>query len=135
MTKGPSAKGFLSRLSFKEILEALSGRPNGCESEDIESDNLQVRLGSHERPVIIDVCEPFEYQKEHIRGAINIPMGFLEITMENNPFGVKKDDEIIVYCAHGIRSKQAARILKNMGYCNVKSLAGGISVYNSKSHY
>ncbi|KAJ3350264.1 hypothetical protein HDU83_009834 [Entophlyctis luteolus] len=40
-------------------------------------------------------------------------------------------DEIVVYCAGGVRSVVAADILQRMGYKNVASLAGGIGAWKA----
>ena len=45
---------------------------------------------------------------------------------ELDKLGLKKDDEIILYCRSGKRSTRAYEILKELGYSNVKSLYGGI---------
>ena len=37
-----------------------------------------------------------------------------------------KDDEVVVYCHHGIRSGQAVAQLRANGFANVHNLAGGI---------
>ena len=54
-----------------------------------------------------------------------IPLG--EITSRANE--LDSADDIIVYCHHGMRSLQAARILKGMGFKKVKNLAGGIDAW------
>lgn len=43
----------------------------------------------------------------------------------------QKDTPLFVYCYSGGRSRQAADILKGMGYTNVKNL-GGIASYTGK---
>ena len=50
-----------------------------------------------------------------------------EITSRANE--LDSADEIIVYCHHGMRSLQATRILKGMGFKKVKNLAGGIDAW------
>ncbi|KAJ3222903.1 hypothetical protein HDU81_009542 [Chytriomyces hyalinus] len=40
-------------------------------------------------------------------------------------------DDIVLYCAGGVRSILAAESLKRMGYKNVSSLAGGIGAWKS----
>ncbi|MGL5095111.1 MAG: rhodanese-like domain-containing protein, partial [Planctomycetia bacterium] len=37
--------------------------------------------------------------------------------------------EVVVLCHHGIRSAQAAAWLKQRGWTNVKSMAGGIEAW------
>ena len=40
-----------------------------------------------------------------------------------------QDAEIVVFCHHGMRSAQVVAWLKNQGWSNVWSLAGGIAAY------
>jgi len=71
-----------------------------------------------DRPVIIDVREPFEYVGGHYPGALNIPparlMGDLPELAD-----VPKDAPLIVYCRSGSRSNVAMHILRNRGFTNV----------------
>ena len=69
---------------------------------------------------IIDVREVSEYSSEHITGAINIPLGEIDgITLDKNT-------SIIVYCATGVRSKQAVEKLAKAGYTSLYNLDGGL---------
>jgi adenylyltransferase/sulfurtransferase len=42
-----------------------------------------------------------------------------------------KDNEVVVYCHHGIRSAQAVAQLRAVGFANVHNLAGGIDQWTS----
>lgn len=75
--------------------------------------------------VIIDVRQDYEYNKEHILDAVNIPLGEIEtVTQKYN-----KDTNIILYCRSGNRSNQAALKLIELGYKNIYDL-GGIDSIN-----
>lgn len=68
--------------------------------------------------VVIDVREPYEYEIDHVKESINIPLGHLA----NNPLAVDdvpKNANVIVYCHSGMRAEQAKTILQNLGYKNV----------------
>lgn len=67
---------------------------------------------------IIDVRTEEEFNEGHIKGAINIPV---ERIKEIN---ISTDREIIVYCRSGRRSHDAAEILVELGYKNVKDMGG-----------
>ncbi len=69
---------------------------------------------------IIDVRSPGEYAEGHIKTAINIPLDVIDT------ISYDKDIPIVVYCASGIRSKQAAEKLVEMEYTNIYNLDGGI---------
>ena len=66
-----------------------------------------------------------EYEICKLANSTLIPLG--EITSRANE--LDSADEIIVYCHHGMRSLQATRILKGMGFKKVKNLAGGIDAW------
>ena len=66
--------------------------------------------------LLIDVRTPEEYRKEHIDGAINIPV--YEIDNIKNEI-IDQDKVILVYCSTGKRSKIVKQILMQNVYKNV----------------
>lgn len=74
-------------------------------------------------PVLIDVRQPEEYERGHIPGSLLMPLGQLEFSH----FKIPKNQEIVVYCYSGIRSRTAAMILCSLGYTNVLTLNSGMS--------
>lgn len=77
---------------------------------------------NNEDYIIIDVREDYEYKEGHLKNAVNIPLGNI------NTVSYEKNKIIIVYCRSGVRSREAANKLKNMGY-TVKDM-GGIIDWN-----
>lgn len=78
--------------------------------------------------VLLDVRTPDEYRQGHIPGSKNVPLQSISKVagmIDNN------STPIFVHCLSGARSRQAAAILKQMGYINVKNI-GGISAYAGK---
>ncbi len=73
--------------------------------------------------VVLDVREPDEYDQGALPGALHIPRGHLEAQIEGKVLA--KDADIVVYCAGGVRSAFAAKTLGELGYSNVRSMAGG----------
>ena len=78
--------------------------------------------------VLLDVRTPEEYRQGHIPGSKNVPLQSIDkvADMIDN-----KATPIFVHCLSGARSRQAASILQQMGYNNVKYI-GGISAYTGK---
>lgn len=68
--------------------------------------------------VIVDVREPEEYAKGHVKGAINVPPVELMAGAKSLQ-EVPKDANIILYCLTESRSNVSAGILSRMGYTNV----------------
>jgi rhodanese-related sulfurtransferase len=79
------------------------------------------------RPVLIDIRERDEYEQGFIPRAEWIPRGFLEMKIED--LVPERDREVILYCAGGNRSALAARSLRELGYSNVSSMAGGFRAW------
>lgn len=78
---------------------------------------------------ILDVREPDEWNTVHIPGATLIPLGQLEARVNEVP----KDKEVVVVCRSGNRSKQGRDILKNAGFTQVTSMAGGMNQWSAAS--
>lgn len=85
---------------------------------------LQAQLG---KVALIDCREADEHAQGAIPGAVWIPRGFLEARIEKNV--AERDAPIVVYCASGNRSLFAQRTLAELGYTNVRSLAGGFTAW------
>jgi adenylyltransferase/sulfurtransferase len=79
--------------------------------------------------VLLDVRESDEWRQGHLEGAVSLPRGFLEIKIEGAL--PDKNAPIIAYCAGGVRSLLAAKAMKEMGYQNVSSMAGGYAAWKN----
>ncbi len=80
-------------------------------------DLLELKQRQKDGSIIIDVRSKEEYEKNHIIGAINIPE--YEIEYKITKLIKDKNDEIILYCTYGTRSKDVMLKLNNMGFENV----------------
>ena len=80
-------------------------------------------------PLVLDVRESDEWRQGHLEGALPLPRGFLEIKVESAV--PDKNTPIIAYCAGGVRSLLAAKAMKEMGYQNVSSMAGGYAAWKN----
>jgi rhodanese-related sulfurtransferase len=58
----------------------------------------------------------------------------LEFKLSNNPQLSSRDLKIVLYCKTSGRAALAARSLQEMGYLNVKSIAGGIDAWVAAGH-
>jgi molybdopterin/thiamine biosynthesis adenylyltransferase/rhodanese-related sulfurtransferase len=96
-------------------------------------DDVQQQVGAAgPRPVLLDVREREEYREGHLEGALSMPRGFLEMRVEEAV--PDKNAPIVAYCAGGTRSLLAGRILAEMGYTNVASMAGGYNAWKGAGH-
>lgn len=80
--------------------------------------------------VILDVTEEMERMVFAIKDSYHIPLGKLRQRINE----LDKSKLIIPYCAIGVRSYNAARILMQNGFKRVAILSGGTSFYKSM-HY
>lgn len=78
-----------------------------------------------EKPLLLDVREPWELGICRIQGSESIPMGQIPGALA----GLDPEREIVVICHHGIRSLQVARFLERQGVTRVINLAGGVAAW------
>ncbi|NTV45197.1 MAG: rhodanese-like domain-containing protein [Chlorobiales bacterium] len=75
------------------------------------------------RPVLLDVREPYEYAQKNIPGSLQIPIG--QLGKRLNELEKYKEKEIVVYCRSGSRSSYACTMLCKQGF-NAINLSGGM---------
>lgn len=83
---------------------------------------LQERLKSAKKPLVVDVREPSEFDSGHIDGALLAPLGSVDKGLP----GVEKDREIVLVCRSGRRSAKAQEILAAQGYTRLQNMEGGM---------
>ena len=71
----------------------------------------------------IDVRTVGEYRGNHMKGFQNIPLN--DLASKTNQ--LDKNREVIVICQSGMRSKQAAKMLKKLGFQHVINVSGGMN--------
>lgn len=108
--------------------EAAVSGPEAPPAPVASADTVQPRelaewLQRNDRPFLLDVREPFEVDIAAIPGtSLLIPLGELPTRLNE----LDPQEEIVVYCRSGNRSQQAARLLREAGFRNVRNLEGGI---------
>lgn len=83
---------------------------------------------SGEEFLLLDVRQQREWDVTHIEGATLIPLNELESRIEE--IAAWKDRKVVVHCHHGVRSLNATALLRQKGFTNVYSLAGGIEAWS-----
>jgi rhodanese-related sulfurtransferase len=79
-----------------------------------------------DQPVLLDVREPWEYEKARIEGAGLIPMRELPARIAE----IDAQRDVVAICHHGGRSMQAAVFLERQGFKRVHNLVGGIDAWS-----
>lgn len=123
----------LARVGYDNVLGYLSegldvwermGLPlTAGDVKDIQPLELNDLLlhGNGNRPVVVDVREPWEYQQGHVPGALLMPLGQLSMRVgELDP-----ETPVAVICATGSRSQSAAALLGQKGFKTIYNVVGG----------
>jgi rhodanese-related sulfurtransferase len=79
-----------------------------------------------DKPLLLDVREPWEFDKARIKGATLIPMRELPSRIGQ----IDEDKEVVAICHHGGRSMQVAMFLEKHGFKRVHNLEGGIDAWS-----
>ena len=90
--------------------------------QTILPEELKKRLDAAEKPILLDVREPWEFSICKIEGSVNISMSEPEKLINE----LNANDEIIAICHHGMRSFQVCNYLENNDFNKVLNLDGGI---------
>ena len=75
------------------------------------------------KPFLLDVREPWEFDICRIEGAKLIPMR----TVPGNIEQLDPQQETIVICHHGIRSRMVGKFLEQADFINIINLSGGMA--------
>lgn len=76
-------------------------------------------------PLLLDVREVWEFEKCHIDQSHLVPMGQIPSTLNE----LDPDQETVVICHHGIRSRSVAVYLTRNEFNKVINLSGGIDAW------
>jgi adenylyltransferase/sulfurtransferase len=93
--------------------------------ENVTAGGLKDRLEAGDRPVLLDVREPWEFELAHIEGSRLIPMSQLEERFTE----LDPTSETVVICHHGNRSSYVTQALQRAGFEKVLNLEGGLDAY------
>jgi rhodanese-related sulfurtransferase len=121
----------VQRQSYKTMVAGLVGQV-----EQVFPWDLLDEQEGDEKPLLLDIRCPHEFDAAHVPGSVNVPRGILEIAAD---FGYEetvpelveaRERWIVVICRSRNRSILAAHTLKLMGYTNAASLRTGVRGWN-----
>ena len=98
-----------------------------AEIKEIDPNDVAARLDHF---TLLDVREPEEYEQGAVPGAVHLPRGNLEFSIEGRL--PDKNAPIAVYCAGGVRSAFATKTLQDLGYTDVVSIIGGFNKWKDE---
>ncbi len=116
MSPSPAGSGLPPRYPFREDWEVA---PTALARE----------MAGETPPLLVDCRTPQEHGVARIEGSVLLPMNELASRMEElDPHLGRR---IVVHCHHGQRSLRVVAFLRERGFSDVWSLAGGIDAWST----
>lgn len=120
----------LARVGYDNCIGYLDGGFEAWQSKGFEVDRIPYVtaselsiLMSRRNVNILDVRKKSEFDSEHVIGAMNVPLDYLDESIKS----INKTDPYYVHCAGGYRSMIFASILKAKGFENLVDVEGGFT--------
>jgi adenylyltransferase/sulfurtransferase len=95
---------------------------------EISVDDLSRRLERGERPLLVDVRQPWEHELSRLPDSLLVPLG--DLASRAAEIRPAPGQLVVCYCHHGVRSLRAVEILARAGLAGAVSLAGGIEAWS-----
>jgi hydroxyacylglutathione hydrolase len=129
----------LSRVGYDNVIGFLKGGIDAWKAagKDIDTINtvdayeFEKAFANDPTGKIIDMRKGGEFAAEHVDGAINLPLDYINELMAEFP----KEETMYIHCQGGYRSMIAASILKARGFENVVEIAGGYLAISSETSF
>ena len=96
--------------------------------KSVTASELAGLLKLPDAPRLLDVREPEEFEIASLPGARLVPLGQIPASIEQ--IADWKNEAVVVYCHHGIRSMHAINFLTHAGFMNLANLSGGIDAWS-----
>ena len=89
---------------------------------------LAERLAEPNPPHLLDVRQPDEFDVVSLPGAKLIPLN--ELPERVGELAAWREQEVVVYCHHGMRSAHAIGWLRQQGFTSLHNLTGGVDCWS-----
>ncbi|MBC2601310.1 rhodanese-like domain-containing protein [Puniceicoccus vermicola] len=93
---------------------------------EVSVSEAYARRKAEENLLFLDVREAFEVQTAHLEPDLHLPMQSISEKWSEIP----RDQPLIVYCHHGMRSLQVTGFLRRKGFEQAQSMSGGIDAWS-----
>jgi rhodanese-related sulfurtransferase len=97
-------------------------------AREITVDELARNLERGEKPLLLDVRQPWEHELSRLPESLLVPLP--ELPGRTGEIRPREGQQVVCYCHHGVRSLHAADFLARLGFPDVVSLAGGIDAWS-----
>lgn len=128
----------LARVGYDYVIGYLKGGMDAWSEAGFEVDSIQsvdpeyVAEKSEERDInILDVRKKSEYDSEHIMGATNAPLDYINDSMTL----IDKNKVYYVHCKSGYRSMTFVSTLRARGYDNLIDISGGFETLKDSQKF
>lgn len=121
-------------MSLNDFLESAK-----AQIREVTPEQLEAMIGEIPDLLVIDVREPGEHGRGHLKDAMLVPRGILEAAADaeyakRNPvLSAARERPLALYCATGVRSALATLTLQMMGFSNVVNVLGGFTRWNQEN--
>jgi len=92
--------------------------------KSITAPELAAMLTLENPPRLLDVREPEEHEIAALPNSTLLPLG--QIPGRVQELSEWKNEAVVIYCHHGVRSLHAIHFLAQAGFTNLTNLSGGI---------
>lgn len=118
---------FTYKISAQEMVDQL----NNQNSQITPQDALQIISINDPSTIIVDLRDPYEYQKGYLGEAINIPVSdiMLEESIDFFEDTLADSISVILYASNQFEANGAWMLLQQLGYSNIKILLGGYNYF------
>ncbi len=128
----------LARVGYDFTIGYLQGgfsawKKAGRQTDQISTISAQelARKQARDTLQILDVRKKSEFDSEHVAGAVNAPLDYINESM----LGVDKDKTYYVQCAGGYRSVIFISILKARGFDRLVNINGGFNALKNSGEF
>lgn len=119
----------MSRVGYDNTIGYLKGGLKAWKEAGLDTDTITeisaedfAKIYKENKEVnLLDARKESEYRSQHIQGAENFPLDFINKNMSM----LDKDKKYFIHCAGGYRSMITSSILKSRGYNKIVNIKGG----------
>ncbi|MBX2961999.1 MAG: rhodanese-like domain-containing protein [Cyclobacteriaceae bacterium] len=105
----------------------------GCDGQTgvqkLSVDNFEKKLAATSDKIVLDVRTKDEYKSGHLATATVID--YYSSDFKNQANQLDKTKPVFVYCAAGVRSDKAVKILTQLGFKEIYDLQGGFNAWTA----
>lgn len=95
--------------------------------EELSIEELEQMMAMDTSLQILDVREDWERNLDKILPSHHIPLGnLMESVSQSYPIELSKEQNLVVYCKAGVRSRMACQALQTIGFKNLYNLSQGM---------